>query len=411
MLTRLRVENFKNLRRVEARLEGLNVLIGPNGCGKSSLLQAIDFLRGFVLYDSVQQYLDEREWAYDDLPNLRQAKKLISWDVEAELPGDDRGAPAGTYHYEIALQPRRYLGIGHERLTLHRHGADPVSLLDRKGPHLSLLDSRTGAKQTMRILRQPASVMALLDPRTDAKRYPELFHFRDWVAGYRSFLIWDPKVLRRRDRPQRGEPAPQLGPSGDRLASVLAALRAKRPEAYGKLVRRVRRLFPTVSDIEVQGGRGWGWRRIGLIEGEASNRVAFNSQQISDGVLRMLAVLTLLHAESAPSVLMLEEPENGVHPRLLRDVVGVLRDLSQRKAAPFGCQVIVTTHSAYLLDEFLEHPEQVQVMQRGRPHDGAGIYRLADRADLDLLKETFDRSLGEVWLSGLLDQGRGDESR
>src|SRR5580692_9579286 len=74
MITGFSIENFKSLARLP-EAEGnqlpfgpINVLIGPNGCGKSSLLQAIDFLRAFFR-SSVELYLDEHHWEYNDLPN------------------------------------------------------------------------------------------------------------------------------------------------------------------------------------------------------------------------------------------------------------------------------------------------------------------------------------------------------
>ena len=111
MIKKFSVSNFKNLRSVlDLECDRINALIGPNGSGKSSFLQAIDFLRAFFL-TSVEVYLQEREWDYRDLPNLREAHKRISWDVEAELPADLDGRGAGFYHYMVALSPRRYLGV------------------------------------------------------------------------------------------------------------------------------------------------------------------------------------------------------------------------------------------------------------------------------------------------------------
>jgi predicted ATPase len=165
----------------------------------------------------------------------------------------------------------------------------------------------------------------------------------------------------------------------------------------------VKKLFPWVSEVSIKGGKGWGWKEIQLHE---ASGVTFNSNQLSDGVLRLLAVICLLYLDSIPPVLSLEEPENGVHPQLLREVVQLLRELTLRKP-PDSCQVFFTTHSPYVLDEFYDNPEQVYLMERGKGMAGARIARLSDCSEVDLVRELFSKSLGEAWFSGVIGGYRG----
>jgi predicted ATPase len=132
----------------------------------------------------------------------------------------------------------------------------------------------------------------------------------------------------------------------------------------------------------------------------------FNSQQMSDGVLRLLAITTFLYLDRIPSLLTLEEPENGVHPQLVREVVQILRELTQRKP-PNQCQVFFTTHSPYVLDEFFDHPDEVYCMDRPRPLAGASITRLSDNRQINVVRDAFAHSLGEAWTSGLLGATAG----
>lgn len=127
---------------------------------------------------------------------------------------------------------------------------------------------------------------------------------------------------------------------------------------------------------------------------------------MSDGVLRLLAITSFLYADTAPSVITLEEPENGVHPELIREVIQILRELTLRKP-PNRCQVFFTTHSPYVLDEFFDHPEQVYCMDRPQPQAGARIIRLSDNKQLDLARDTFKKSLGEAWTTGVLGARAG----
>jgi predicted ATPase len=122
---------------------------------------------------------------------------------------------------------------------------------------------------------------------------------------------------------------------------------------------------------------------------------------MSDGVLRLLAVTSLLYVDRVPSLITFEEPENGVHPQLIREVVQILRELTQRKP-PNRCQVFFSTHSPYVLDEFFDQPEQVYCMDRAGPLEGASILRLSENKQLKIARDTFKQSLGEAWTTGLL---------
>ena len=408
MLTGYSIRNFKNLVAIPPEEKKLvpfgriNVLIGPNGCGKSSLLQSIDFLRAFFM-SSVEVYLKDRGWDYSDLPNLRRTAKSISWDVSAELGPDATGNCAGSYLYTVTLQPRRHLGIGREELFFEPRGKDSerIRLIHREGRRLIIHDRESGKEEHYRALGLPASIMSQFDGPSDRKKFPEMLHFRGWIERFRSYLIWDPKVLRNPDRGKHTE----FGPSGEHLATLIGRLKDERPDVFRRLVARLRRLFPTLSDISVS-GRGWGWREIHLHEGRGGDGATFNSRQMSDGVLRLIAVTSLLYLDGIPPLITFEEPENGVHPQLVREAIQILRELTQRKP-PNECQVFFTTHSPYVLDEFFDHPEQVYCLDRPQPLAGASLFRLSDKKEVAIARDTFEQSLGEAWTSGLIGATAG----
>lgn len=392
MIEHLAVTNFKNLASVEEAFGPVNVVIGPNGCGKSSLLQAVDFLRAFF-YSSIDDYLRERGLAYADLPNLRKTHKRIAWKTRIRLSGGP-ARTAGLYEYEVSLRRWRYLGVGAERLTFAPEGGPTQVLLDRNGRSLRNFLGRAPV-QNVFVDRTPRSLMADLDERL-RDDHPAIFHFRDWVMGIRCFDTLDPKVLR---QPARGRHV-ELGQSGEHLPVLLAALKRREPQAFARLVARIRRFFPTVSDIVIRGRPGWGWQEITLAEANGEN-IRFNSRQMSDGILRFLALSMILFAEKPPTAVLIEEPEDGIHPQLIVDVVGLLREFAHQKA-PRTAQVFFTTHSPYVVDQFLDEPDAVHIMERGRPQEGARIQRLSTRQDARLVRELYEHSLGEAWFTGVI---------
>jgi predicted ATPase len=397
MLTGFSIRNFKSLDAVpqsESLLEfsPVNVLIGPNGCGKSSLLQAIDFLRAFFM-SSVDLYLQERGWDFSDIATLRQAREEIKWHVRAELDAGRYQIEEAEYHYSVSLQFRKSLAVSKESLSIVYPNQKKRKLLEYDGKVI-----RVGGADKAGMYFEvpgsfPSSMIKILQHSLVLRRFPEILRFQEWVEGFRSFLIWDPKVLR---APNRGKYL-ELGPSGEHLAALIGHLKDSNPSGFRKLVKRISVLFPTVTDISVS-GRGWGWRSIQLHEG---SKVIFNSQQMSDGILRLLAIATLLYTDYTPSVVMFEEPENGMHPQLLKEVVQILREITLRKP-PNQSQVFFTTHSPYVLDEFYDHPEQVYCMDRSAPLAGATVTRLSDTKQINRVKAAFEKSLGEAWTSGLI---------
>jgi predicted ATPase len=120
------------------------------------------------------------------------------------------------------------------------------------------------------------------------------------------------------------------------------------------------------------------------------------ASDLSQGLLVYFAFLTVVHREDAPSVLLIEEPENGVHPLRLREIVGLLRSLEKQSV-----QIVMTTHSPDLLN--VCKPEEVLVFRRPTPDAGTEIRRLP----ADFERRAMGSKVGELWASegeeGLLD--------
>jgi predicted ATPase len=192
--------------------------------------------------------------------------------------------------------------------------------------------------------------------------------------------------------------AATLGPDGSQLANVLERLRDQDEERFDALNEELRRWLPEYDRILLEtmepGKKGVFLRTL-----EGKHRIpAF---ELSQGTILALALLTLAYVPGGPSLIALEEPDRGIHPRLLRD----LRDALYRLSYPESCgetrppiQVIVTSHSPFFLDLYREHPEEVVLAHKTGLY--AGFQRLSDIENFEEILG--DATLSEVWYSGIL---------
>lgn len=190
----------------------------------------------------------------------------------------------------------------------------------------------------------------------------------------------------------------ELERGGANLPGVLDRLRDQSPERFESLNVELARWIPEFDRILFE-TPAQGQRSIALRT--RNGAYSIKARDLSQGTLIALALLTIAHLPEPPSIVCLEDPDHGLHPRLLRDV----RDALYRLAYPEGSnekrepvQVIATTHNPYFLDLFREHPEEIVIAEKVGLE--GKFSRLSDRKDLEEILG--DAPLSEVWYSGVL---------
>jgi predicted ATPase len=194
------------------------------------------------------------------------------------------------------------------------------------------------------------------------------------------------------------QPNRELGANGANLAGVLDRLRDQRPERFEALNDQLGRWIPEFDKVLFE-TPATGQRSIALRTRNGGHLI--KASNLSQGTLIALALLTIAYLPEPPSIVCLEEPDHGLHPRLLRDVRDALYRLaypesSQEQREPV--QVIATTHNPYFLDLFREHPEEIVIAEKVGLE--SKFSRLSDRTDLEEILG--DAPLSEVWYSGVL---------
>lgn len=377
MLTSLKLEGFKAYGDGVIPLRPFTVLIGPNGAGKTTLMEAIDLLNWLVV-GSITELLEIKHWEYSDLPHLRSATKAFS--ITATLLLNKR-----IVVWELGLGARRRPGISHERVTVFPKGADGNGndgkvVLERNGRQMSRTDEAGVVDKITQTLTS-SWLSAITDE--DERRFPWLVAVANWARAIRGYFFLDPNKLR---SSSRGE-GQELGINGENLASFLYRLHKKDRAAFSRVQDRVKRHYPRLVGILPKAER-YGWTHLDITERWNGETATFNARQVSSGLLRLMTVAAMHELPNPPSVLLLDEIENGVHPHLLEGFVRMLQELVQKRST----QVILATHSPITVN-FCK-PEDVILVTRGA-HGHPTCIPLSAAKGFDRLAEQF--GAGELW--------------
>jgi predicted ATPase len=338
VIASVQFKHFKALRATSLRLGPFNLLIGPNGSGKTSLVQALLRLRTLTRTQANGQPAAPPPPA-----------------VEPPAPRQPNGAPEIIFRFAPPYADFEVHLGGHTEHT--------CDLLQVRYP-----------------------------PGADSgARWEQL---RTKLSGIRAYLF-DHYAM-------AGPVAPadsgELTSNGRNIAAVLAAMQAQPAPAFARLEAEFCRALPEFAGIVPRQAEAGG---VELTLRLKDGGDLVTGENLSQGALYTLAILTLSFSPRPPTVVCLEEADRGVHPRLLREV----RDALYRLSYPgsFGetreaVQIVATTHSPFFLDLFREHPEEVVIAsKRGR---SATFARLSDRPDAAEILTA--GSLGDIWYSGIL---------
>lgn len=264
--------------------------------------------------------------------------------------------------------------------------ADEVSVLLKWGGELSGIETKTwwGDQNSGRI---SSSTHDKVSSEIEQAIQTELSGIR--VYSFDSRQISSPVQL---------TPNHELQPDGGHLAGVLDRLRDQDENRFEVLNEAMGEWLPEFDRILFEtpspGNRAFVLRT-------RRDGYKIKAADLSQGTLLALAMLTLAYLPDPPSVVCLEEPDRGIHPRLLRGIQDAFYRLSypgnygeQREPV----QVIATTHSPYFLDLYRDYPEEIVIAEKAE--EGTHFKRLSDHPYLDDILR--DSHLGEIWYTGIL---------
>ncbi|HXK44175.1 MAG TPA: AAA family ATPase [Anaerolineae bacterium] len=380
----LRVENYRALRKVELKnLTPLTVLLGPNGSGKSTVFDVFSFLSECFQY-GLRHAWDRRGRA----AQLRS--RGAEGPVVIELKYREHSKlPLITYHLAID-EGVRGPSVVEEWLQWRRgsHGK-PFRFLEYHEGHGRAISGEMPDEEDQRVeipLRSPDLIAVnTLGQFADHPRVAALREFiTDW---YISYLTLDDA----RGQPEAG-PQARLSQSGDNLANVVQYLKERQPEQLEDIFQILRHRIPRLEAVQADSMPDG---RLLLQIKDAPFEQPVFARFASDGTLKMLAYLTVLHNPDPPQFVGIEEPENFLHPRLLPELAEECRAASART------QLLVTTHSPFFLNGL--RPEEVYVLYR----DEQGYTQAVQAMDIQGIPEQIQAgaALGHLWAEGYFGLG------
>ena len=388
----IKIDDFLSFGNIDIELNPLNILIGVNGSGKSNFIDTIFFLRtlpmdarmGIAKLGSIDTITRHKVPAANNTSSDK-----FSLEVNLDYP-----KYSTPLKYEISIRKTGERGeyeIFEESLSGYYKEEEPEPFYYFKvkewDKFISYYDTES-QKSRIRELKYDEldSSQSILSKIRGEGEYPiitwlskELLNikiYNNWTFGRNAaFKIMGCKT---------DEDNTNLYEDFSNLPLVLNHLQVK--GEIKKFEKYLNEFYPWFGRISVSIDSGL----AKIVFWDKGFNVPIPASKLSDGTIRFISLLTILLNPNPPSLICIEEPELGIHPDAISIIAELLKDASRKT------QLIITTHSDYLVDQFTDIPESVLIFDKDK-NAGTTIKRL-NKEELSLWLE--DYKLGQAWLSG-----------
>lgn len=407
-ITQVKIQNYKSLRSVSLEPSGLTVVVGANGSGKSNLADCIDFVS--EIYSHGLEMAVARKGGYDNIAHhkKKRSRRPISIDVTVTFDWTYIGGSRNQKRPELKLKCRHQFDFVTKGSSITaefrvvREQVD-VSTLVEETRWVDLLhvarriDPKGDSRRPDRLLTKFASG-DFLDTILLPNERPEI---REIYLGFSRIreLVKERRVLPATEllmptlgmrglfvgfvRAMKGikvfqlsptlsrsfgvpTPNPELARTGDNLPAVLDLIKKRFKDNWDQILQIMRGVLPDLENIEVGYNTS---RTLSLFFKESEAGRPWNVDEVSDGTIQTLAMLIAIF-DPRSTALVIEEPENSVHPWIIRNILEACVSASKSK------HILLTTHSPIVVDSV--PPEQVWVIWRA-----SGESKLSRLTDLD----------------------------
>lgn len=350
----VKIQGYKSFKKIAVCLHPINLLIGANGAGKSNFLSLFEMLGNLYekrLASYVAQMGGVNKFFYQ---GLKQTEK-----IEIEI-----GQKLNSYVLSLMESDGKLL-IAHEKLGYSYFGQ--LSTVD-----IGKYQEEAGLKDYDGMRRGDYIKGYISQIRK--------FHFHD--TGRRSPFTADSHIV---------NDAYRMYEHGENLAAILYRIQREKPMAYRRIIRVIQSVASYFSDFYFQPTEA---DMVRLQWQDKYSSMIYGPTDLSDGTIRFIALTVLFMQPWLPRVIIIDEPELGLHPVAIEKLSGLIKMAAQK-----GTQVIVATQSAELISNF--EPEDVLTVNQNQ--DGTTINRLNSE---ELAHWLEDYTLGDLWKQNIMKGGQ-----
>lgn len=401
----IRIQNYKSINDITLYLSDVNLLIGPNNSGKSNILSALKLFSDYIYFLNKNEYPSDSEFV-----------KGITY-----LSGDQYGEIYAPINFTV-----RFIGDNLPFYILNIY-IEPDFDYDRHEIRHSFVISKSIEFSNLADIFEN-SVYVEFDGLS-MENYQSLFSFSPsklfnktvnifngsnqntnqaflfrnaLISNFSDSSIYNVQVEKLKSPARLTTNEDSVFPDGSNIVSFIDSMRDTNPKIIREIEKdlfRFTKEFESIRLIKVPNNINLDatFKKLGLADKDDNT---FWSDQLSEGVLYFLALLAIIHQPNPPHLFMLEEPEKGVHPRRIKEIIELIFQIAKDK----NIRIILTTHSPFVVDEFADVPEGVHIVDKiDKSTQVKNLKRdFIDKEEGKEDKIDYLSSLGEHWSIGFL---------
>ncbi|NDV57909.1 AAA family ATPase [Bacteroides sp. 519] len=343
------IKGYKSIKDLHFEIKPINILIGANGAGKSNFISFFNFLK--TAFDGeLKSYVVGR--GIDTiLHNGRKKTQNLFSEISFEK-GKNR------YEFNLKVENKTFV-VQSEKLWSHNNDNA-----------CEIADASTELKARLHTRQRALNIKAYM---SDLKVY----HFHD--TGVNSPFNNDCNLIDNE----------VLQSKGGNLAAILYRLKNEEIIIYNRIVKVIQSVAPNFKDFDLAAKGSY----INLTWRDKYSESLYGATDLSDGTIRFIALVTLFLQPNPPAVIIIDEPELGLHPFAINKLAGLVKSVTER-----GTQVILSTQSVELVNNFA--PNDIVTVDN---INGVSTFNRLNEQQLSQWLE--DYAVGDLWRQNLLNSG------